>query len=240
MKKPANYLSVGFTLVELLVVIVIIASLAALSLFGLSRMRAAGDTATAVANIRQLQIANVSYATDHNGRYASYFITDANGNKSYWYKNPSFVAYLTGDQSQLDVASPNTAVPLGLLDPTVVRGKTKNYDLLCASYGMVHDFMTKRSPEDTERYATVTEITNPGRSAAFLTTTDLSAKYSGRNLWWSSPVEGKTTNGKVAYRHSDKAIAVYFDGSSGLISRQDINRFDATGGVKNVFWNGAY
>lgn len=240
MKKTSARFTLGFTLVELLVVIVIIATLAALSFLGITRMRAAGNAATSVKNIRQLQIANVSYATDHNGRYASYFILDEEGKKNYWYKDPGFLAQLTGDESQLTVADPNTDVPSGLLDPIAYRAKKKSCDLLSGSYGMCHDFMIKRSTEDTERYTTIAEITNPSRTAAFLTTTDLSARYDSRNLWWSEPVEGKTTNGKTAFRHSNKAIAVYFDGSTGLISREDIKRFDANGGKKNVFWNGLF
>ena len=240
MKKPPTREPRGFTLVELLVVITIIIVLAALTVVGVSRMRAAGDTATAIRNIRQLQVANISYATENNGRYASYFMIDEGGSKNYWYKDLGFLAQLTGDNSQITASDPNRDVPSSLLDPTSYRAKKKSYDLLSGSYGMVHDFMIKRSPEDTERYTTINEITNPNRTAAFLTTTDLSARYDSRNLWWSEPVEGKTTNGKTAFRHGNKAIAVYFDGSTGLISRQDINRFDANGGKKNVFWNGLF
>jgi prepilin-type processing-associated H-X9-DG protein len=240
MKHSSSRTSSGFTLVELLVAITITIVLAALTVVGLSRMRAAGDTATAVRNIRQLQVANVSYATEHDGRYASYFILDEDGKKNYWYRDLAFLAELTGDNSQLTSADPNKDVPSSLLDPTAYRAKKKSYDLLSGSYGMVHDFMIKRSDQDTERYTTINEITNPSRTAAFLTTTDLSARYESRNLWWSEPVEGKTTNGKTAFRHGNKAIAVYFDGSTGLISREDINRFDANGGKKNVFWNGLF
>jgi prepilin-type processing-associated H-X9-DG protein len=224
----------------LLVVIVIVLSLAGLSLLGISRMRGAGETAAAVANIRQLQIGNVSYATDHNSRYASYFLKDDDGNKVYWYRSPSFVAYITGDGSQLAAADPQWDVPSSLLDPTAYRAKKRSYNLLSGSFGMVHDFMSKRDPDDAERYATINEITNPSLTAAFITATDLSAKYSGRNLWWSEPLEGKTTNGKTALRHGNKAIVVYFDGSTGLISREDIKRFDADGGSKHVFWNGLF
>lgn len=240
MKNLSSRTSTGFTLVELLVVITIVIVLAALSFVGVFRMRAAGDTATAVRNIRQLQVANVSYATEHNGRYASYFILDEDGKKNYWYRDLGFLAELTGDSSQLTAADPIRDVSSSLLDPIAYRAKKKSYDLLSGSYGMIHDFMIKRSDQDTERYTTIAEITNPSRTAAFLTTTDLSARYESRNLWWSEPVEGKTTNGKTAFRHANKAIAVYFDGSTGLISREDINRFDANGGKKNVFWNGLY
>ena len=141
MKNPSSRTSTGFTLVELLVVITIIVVLAALSVVGVSRMRAAGDTATAVRNIRQLQIANVSYATEHNGRYASYFILDEDGKKNYWYKDLGFLAELTGDNSQVTAVDPARDVPSSLLDPTAYRAKKKSYDLLSGSYGMVHDFM---------------------------------------------------------------------------------------------------
>jgi prepilin-type processing-associated H-X9-DG protein len=82
----------------------------------------------------------------------------------------------------------------------------------------------------------VNQISNPSRTAAFITATDWIAKYSGRLVWKTSPKEGKSTDGKIAYRHGGKAVVVYYDGSTGLIAPEDIRRFDAAGGVSHPFW----
>lgn len=236
----------AFTLVELLVVIVIIASLAALSLVGFSRMRAAGNGATTVANLRQLQLANASYASDHNDRFVSYSNTDPNGGIVYWYRNYDFVALLTGNQSLIGATvgsvDESKIVQESLLDPMAVRAKKTWWNRLAASYGMNHEFIkvTKYADNSSEKFIQTGKLTNPGRTAVFVTVTDSAAKYAGRNLWWSLPVEGKTTDGKMAFRHSKKAVVVYFDGSSGFITKQDIARFDANGGQANPFWNGTY
>ena len=50
----------AFTLIELLVTITIILVLAALSLAGFSKMRAAGDRVAATRSLAQLQMANTS------------------------------------------------------------------------------------------------------------------------------------------------------------------------------------
>ncbi len=96
MKNPIHRRTSGFTLVELLVVISIIAVLATLTFLGFTRMRAAADKATTVSNIRQLQGANQSYATDHNGRYASYYIINENGVRGYRSKSKAEPPALSG------------------------------------------------------------------------------------------------------------------------------------------------
>lgn len=58
----------GFTLVELLVVIVIIAVLASLSFFGFSKVRSKARGATCASNLRQIGTAMLAYAGDNSGQ----------------------------------------------------------------------------------------------------------------------------------------------------------------------------
>lgn len=245
MKKRSSA-PAGFTLVELLVVIVIIAVLAALSVLGFSRMRLAADSATTVSNMRQLQVANVSFSTDNNGRYVNYSKTDPDGKVTYWYRNFDFLAYLTGNQElankTLDEVDEDSVVPESLLDPTAVRAGQRWATRISANFGMNHEFIKTATNADgsKEKFILSSKITDSSRTAAFVTATDSAVRYASRKLWWSSPVEGKSTDGKMAFRHGDKAIVAYFDGSTGLVTKQDIDRFDASGGNANPFWKGDY
>lgn len=60
----------GFTLVELLVVLAIVAVLTALVLGAIGGVRERGDAVRCVNHLKQLAVANVSYASDHDGYFA--------------------------------------------------------------------------------------------------------------------------------------------------------------------------
>jgi prepilin-type processing-associated H-X9-DG protein len=57
-------------------------------------------------------------------------------------------------------------------------------------------------------------------------------------LWKKSPVEGKTNDSKIAYRHNGKAVVGYYDGHGGVISMAEMRKIDTLGGINNVFWGG--
>lgn len=239
MKTTSRRFSTGFTLVELLVVIVIIATLASLTFLGFSRMRAAGDRAAAVAIMRQLQIANMGYAIDNNSQYVPIAEKDKDGGLSMeWYRNPKFRAYLSGNPNDTEKSGAEMLVaPSSVLDPIVVRKKQRQWDRLSASYGINSTGLTwptnDQSPPMSFR---ISQVANPGRTAFIASATNYMISYAGRNLWKSGPVEGKTTTDKMAFRHDNKAIVIYYDGSTGFVTPAEIAGFDQKGGVANPFW----
>ena len=238
MKIPVSPRRNGFTLVELMVVIIIIATLAVLSVLGYSRMRAAGDRATTIAVMRQLQVANVTYGTENNGHYVPIAEVDGSGGLAMeWYRNPKFLTHLTGDPGEIDKTGDKLLVAApGNLDPVAYRAKKRQYDRLSASFGINSEGLqwpTVSNPRPSYKFS---QLENPSRTAFFVTAVNYQVKHSGRNLWKQQPVEGKVTTDKMAFRHGGKAAVVYYDGSSGFVTYADIARFDANGGATNPFW----
>lgn len=229
----------GFTLVELLVVIVIIVTLAALSLVGFTRMRAAGDRAAAIATMRQLQVANMGFAIDNNGQYIPIAEVDKGGALTMeWYKNPKFRTYLTSDPNEEEKSTNEMLVaPVGTLDPIVVRKKLRQWDRLSASYGINSTGLKwPKNDSDPIMSYTINQVANPGRTAFIASATNYMVSYGGRFLWKNQPVEGKTTTDKMAFRHDHKAIVIFYDGSTKLISQGDLADYDRAGGVTHPFW----
>jgi prepilin-type N-terminal cleavage/methylation domain-containing protein len=93
----------GFTLVELLVVIAVIAILAALLLPALSRARARADAVTCLNNTRQLAIAVVLYVDDHDGALPyNMILAGSNYRSSLNWANNVLTRDLNSDNTNLD------------------------------------------------------------------------------------------------------------------------------------------
>lgn len=106
MKKNPSFLKTqaGFTLVELLVVIVIIATLAALSLTVGPRMMRRGDAAKSVQNMRQIGTLIAGYSVENYSRLPAprADVPDGNGGYSqlHWHETLLAQAYPDTDKSK--------------------------------------------------------------------------------------------------------------------------------------------
>jgi prepilin-type N-terminal cleavage/methylation domain-containing protein len=240
-KNPSAGIPRGFTLTELLVVILIIASLAALAFFGTQKIRDMASKATSIRNLSQLQIANMSYATDHNGVCVPLLRNDENGSAKRWFQNLDFLADLTGNPDVKQLESTPTPIPLEMLDPKVVRARKPLHDRIYTSYGMNHTGLplggTLGSTPNASSSHNINNMPDPSRSMAFATATDFRISYGSRYRWdFENPKDEKTGNGEIAYRHGNKVLVVYFDGHAGEMGKADFEAIDRAGGVSNVFW----
>jgi len=168
----------GFTLVELLVVIVIIIALVAIVIPVASSIRKAAGSAKTVSNLRQIQAANASFASDNNGFFLGNqpFGVGTNPWGDPWFAYMPFVGMLgvnaTGDGDSLP------------------DGWGKNYPevLKC---GM--DVWVSTNPEQKDRNFTIAM-----NWSSFSHQTDGTP---GEASWW---VGGKTLQSRV--KHPDKLI----------------------------------
>lgn len=226
----------GFTLTELLVVIIIIAALAALSMTGIQRIRSSADKVAAVRNLSQLQIANATYASDRNGDFVPIFTNDDQGARlGFWYQNQEYLKYLCGEVLDAN-GNQVKAVPPSLLDPKVYRARKSFYHSMAASFGMCDSgILGQNGVPGAAPCHNHNRIPNPAQSMAFATATDFRITYNSRFNYKEG--DSKTSDGAIAYRHNDKALVVYFDGHIGEMNKGDMKEIDtAKGGKNSAFW----
>lgn len=252
-----NHLPVknGFTLIELLVVISIIGVLVALALGVFGRASKSADQTTSVQRIRGLSTASALYAADHDGNFVPiYGFDETGGGTVAWHCNAAFLEPLIGKAKVLEGVTGNEGVdglPVQVLDPTAVRAKQKYWSRISGSYGYIdvnvpptNVFIHTPTPNVAKRYSFAT-LAHPSKTCQFMTATDWIVKYfEGRTTWVDDPskaVEGKTGDGKIAYRYGGKAVAAFYDGHTEMVSAdriKEISKKDPLGGRGNVFWGG--
>ena len=204
----------AFTLTELLVVIAIIAVLVAISVSVVFSFRKAADKAIVISNMRQLQTANVSYASDHSSTFVS---------PTVWWRNPDFVSQLKSAEATYGSGGvPNVDLPISLMDPAIAKKRAPGYEELAGSYAYNTQGMTEVS--GVKQGYKLSLVADPGRTMAFITA-DISA----------AGVVDQGDAGNIAYRHDKKAIAVYYDGHAAPIAQTVVS--GVPGGATGGFWD---
>jgi prepilin-type N-terminal cleavage/methylation domain-containing protein/prepilin-type processing-associated H-X9-DG protein len=234
----------GFTLIEILISITIIIVIAGLAMMGTRKLREKADVVTTMKRIAGFAQANALYAVDHGGRYVPAYSFDEESKPGIpWHYNPSFLEALIGENLSVEEAEEFEGVdglPEQVLDPKVVREKKRYWSRISASFAYNNENVPGGGwgEPGTSRAHTTATLKNPSEAFAFITATDWIANYGGRFLWKKSPVEGKTNDSKIAYRHGDKAVVAFYDGHTETMSMEEMRQIDKLGGINNVFWGG--
>jgi prepilin-type processing-associated H-X9-DG protein len=207
-------------------------------------VRQKSRTTLALNRMKELAQANAAFAIENAGKYVPVFGFDDHLNsKPAWFYNADFLTKLTGNTSylkKLEEYEGSDGYPESILDPVTVRAKQRYWSRLSASFGYNQENMPGGDwgqPKTQRGHSTYT-IPYPARTFQFITATDWTAKYTGRALWETAPAEGRTLDGKIAYRHDNRAIAVFYDGHTEALTLEDIKKFDDEGGKDHVFWGG--
>jgi prepilin-type N-terminal cleavage/methylation domain-containing protein len=234
----------GFTLVEMLVTITIIIILVSIAFISMKSMRQSADAALTLTRIKGLGLANASYAAENSGRYVAIYAFDNEQRAAVqWFYNQEFLKGLIGDTDFLNDPEEfegKDGYPESVLDPVTVRAKKKYWSRISGSFGYNSE-NTQGGGWGVANAAarhTTASIAHPHRTCQFITATDWLAKYSGHLLWQTQGFEGKTPDGKIAYRHKGKALVVFYDCHTEAITPRDMMKFDTRGGINNVFWGG--
>jgi prepilin-type N-terminal cleavage/methylation domain-containing protein len=247
MKSPKNTRSLrprGFTLIEVLITITIIVVIAGIAAMGTKKLRQKADSVTAIKRITGFAHANALYAVDHNGKYVPAYSFDEDAKPGTpWHYNPAFLEALIGENLSLEEAEEFEGVdglPEQVLDPVVVRSKGRYWSRISASFAYNNENVPGGGwgQPGTSRSHSISSVKYPNEAFAFISATDWIANYGGRFLWKKSPVEGKTNDSKIAYRHGGNAVVAYYDGHAGTISINEMRALDKLGGINNVFWGG--
>ncbi len=200
----------GFSLIELLTVIAVIAVLAAILLPMVYRAQAWSEQSKCMSGLRQMQLANMQYATDHDGRFVPVFTkrnkpSKSGSDKLFWHNNRDFVTLLGCPEDKA------ASVPLDLRCP--VEGVQQT------GWGFNSTGLDEPENAGEKRDIAQHELLHPSESMAIIDALDFHVFRSKADAYYG--VETKISNA-TAYRHNGKACLVYWDGHTGVLTREEV------------------
>ncbi|RYD36026.1 MAG: prepilin-type N-terminal cleavage/methylation domain-containing protein, partial [Verrucomicrobiaceae bacterium] len=135
--------SSGFTLVEILVVLVIVAALAAVAFTMGPKMKRRGDAAKSLQNIRQIGVSLITYSTENNSRLPAPRGEDSSGNEVHWHQALLAMIYPDEDPSKFnDREWWNTTNPF-LRNPLLTdNSKPNRFEAWFSGYAMNREIAT--------------------------------------------------------------------------------------------------
>ncbi|MGE9290838.1 MAG: type II secretion system protein [Puniceicoccales bacterium] len=215
----------GFTLMELLVVMAVIGVLAAIIIPALSAMRSTAQSSKCKGNLRNMQIANQLYASEHSNKYLAgiYFDEDKNVADA-WLVNPEYFKMLSGLTYDRGWGEWDE----DLLCPTTAAMGSPQWNILGANYGINYWLFYDQldlpgwGQENSSWAIPVFLIENPGSTVAFADSTDWLLKTLDGYSSEDEKENGYNSAGYLAFRHRGEANAVHFDASVHSYTAEDM------------------
>ncbi len=203
----------GFSLIELLSVIVVVAILTAIIIPTVQNMRADASLSKSVSNLRSLQIANTLYSNEHSGGYVPLASWSEEGEAVFWHSDPEFRAYFS--------LKPGRIWPEGLVAPGAEITHSKDGDLrIDRAYGYNSTNMRGRwgeAGQGLQMYAA--DIIAPDEKLAFADALDWIIDRDSADLYRGEEVYTKHA---TAYRYNGRAAVVHYDGSATAMTRDEV------------------
>ncbi|RRJ98987.1 prepilin-type N-terminal cleavage/methylation domain-containing protein [Opitutaceae bacterium TAV4] len=199
----------AFTLIELLTVIAIIGILAAIIIPVTGKVRKSAQATKCASNLRQIQLANIHYATDNKGRYVAQSKKE-NGTTTNWHSVTEFIACLDVKRRPgflLAESWPKEVLcPMATIDGGVIN----------RAYGYNGTGLPSASGDEYLRQVTVSQVPNPSRTLAFADAVDWNINESGADKYTGETYVVNAT----AYRHDQRACVAFWDGHIERLSRE--------------------
>ncbi len=235
----------GFTLVELLVVIGIIALLISILLPALQKARQAGLRAKCLSNHRQLMQSVVMYVNDNRGfaPLSAHKDVNATGGQIWirWHNRPMLGQYLNNRQAKSDSAATSDAIYC----PAYIANLTKtgsgyggSHDNLGIGYNVRNGARIARSEGATSPQVRFTKIKSGTRVLMFA---DVVNGYSWEKFYVMEPWPANSTGatgGQVEYRHGNSTVASFADGHAEAFSLTPRTKTYQNGGLHQAALDG--
>jgi prepilin-type N-terminal cleavage/methylation domain-containing protein/prepilin-type processing-associated H-X9-DG protein len=204
----------GFTLVELLVVIGIIAILVAMLLPALTRAREASQTVACLSNLRQIGTGYAIYANQYSGHMLPAQAT-VDGSNVWWHENPGF-------RRAMGRPDGTTGWPEGIKCPSTAFVN----DGINKSYGAndEHKRRTQYAPYNTD-YVRLSRVRRPAEKILVADAIDSEITLDRRNFWktdFNPPPNDSNRFRVISYRHREHSNVLFFDFHASSTPRAEI------------------
>ncbi|MEM9753888.1 MAG: DUF1559 domain-containing protein [Planctomycetota bacterium] len=241
MPNPNRTHRSAFTLIELLVVISIIALLVAILLPTLTSAREAARASVCKSYMKQLGIADATYAVDYDGFYTPIWRTDAVHGSTHWLQNLDFRdrvqvqeivtnrAIWTGDSMcpSATLAEEEAVVRFNAASVPVIPGaKFAPYsygsNATEPTGGFLPTVITSPPINGTELIYKPEELPAPSDTLHVADAMDWRVRHGNSSGTYFGEVAASVSNANVAYRHNGSANLLAYDGHVESANEQDL------------------